>query len=493
MKGTNEGFSQRVWRWLQNLGFEDDPFGVCEAEREDEVLPYLFIDRPYLYDILGNPEYPRTTILLANRGMGKTATCEMIAHQCEHGMLRRRALPVRYYDFNWTLEQVQGDVSKVTARHHIQGIVRATLRVLADYTPPAYFDQLQGLDRALLMAFVAEFADGISHMKLAKIIREEPAILDWHKLSLLEILRTLANIVTQLGRSSESAYQSLYILVDRVDETAGGLDEAISLLKPLIAEKPLLNVPGVAFKLFLALQTGEELGQMIDLRPDRFPVRRITWDAQSLQNMVSQRLTHYSNGHIGQLEDLCNATARARITDRLIKETGGSPRTMLRLCRALIHHHVEYTTRETLIDTTSITQTIHEFRHQLELETQTRDTLPTITITPPPPIADDEPMPTTGLYLDANGHVWVDGQQVPPLSQQEITLLESLYRQSPEIVPHEVLIEVIWPSSEWATDQAYNEQNLRKLVSRLREALDAKHKSRFVKSVRGRGYWLQRR
>ena len=28
------GFSHRLWRWLERLGFEDDPFALYEAERE---------------------------------------------------------------------------------------------------------------------------------------------------------------------------------------------------------------------------------------------------------------------------------------------------------------------------------------------------------------------------------------------------------------------------------------------------------------------------
>ncbi|HET91011.1 MAG TPA: winged helix family transcriptional regulator, partial [Chloroflexi bacterium] len=106
--------------------------------------------------------------------------------------------------------------------------------------------------------------------------------------------------------------------------------------------------------------------------------------------------------------------------------------------------------------------------------------------------------PARGLYLDEGGHAWVDGQPLtPPLSELEFRLLRALYRQSPEIVPHDALIEAVWPSSAWMSDQSSphdsDEQNLRKLIGRLRERLEPGRSGRawrFVKNVRGRGYWL---
>jgi DNA-binding winged helix-turn-helix (wHTH) protein len=105
--------------------------------------------------------------------------------------------------------------------------------------------------------------------------------------------------------------------------------------------------------------------------------------------------------------------------------------------------------------------------------------------------------PESGLYLDDKGHVWVDGEPVtPPLSELEFRLLKALSHQAPEIVPHIALIEIVWPSSMWSDSnrKAYDEQNLRKLIARLRDRLEPGvqgNRSRFIKNVRGRGYWLK--
>lgn len=485
------GFSRHLWRWLERFGFTDDPFALYEADQERSYLPYFFVDRPYLHDVLGNPSRPQAAFLMAGRGEGKTATREMVAYECAHARLRRRALAVRYYDFSPLLQQVKGDLTQLNARHHIRTIARYTLKSLAEDVPPTYFDLLEGMDRALLMGYAAEFAAPISHLKLSRILPDEPRELDWDALSPLETLESIAGLVTQLGQSPDARYQALYVLVDRVDETSAGPEAAVPLLKPLVGEGPLLEMAHIAFKLFLPVEVGAQLRQAVVLRPDRLCIQTITWDGTALQKMVQQRLSYYSEGRIERLEELCTSGAKASAMERLIRACEGSPRTLLRLCRALIHHHVAHAGEtSTLITHTELIDTLRDFEHQLETErlpfSPAAAAKPTLSV----PIAP----PESGLYLDTNGHVWVDGKPLtPPLSNLEFRLLEVLYRQAPEIVPHEALIEAVWPSSAWTSGESthsMDEQNLRKLIVRLRKRL-SDEQARFVKNVRGRGYWIK--
>ena len=489
------GFSRRLWRWLERFGFTDDPFALYEADQERPYLPYFFVDRPYLHDVLGDPARPQAAFLMAGRGAGKTATREMVAYECAHARLRRRALAVRYYDFSPLLEQVQGDLALLNARHHIRTIVRYTLKTLAEDVPPTYFDLLEEMDRALLMGYAAEFADPISRLKLGRILPDEPVQLDWDALSPLEMLESLAELVIQLGQSPEARYQALYVLVDRVDETAAGPKAAVPLLKPLVSEGPLLQMAHVAFKFFLPIEVGEHLRQAVALRPDRLCIRTITWNEAALRKMVRQRLSYYSEDKIERLEELCTSGAKASAMERLIRACEGSPRTLLRLCQALIHHHVAHAdATSTLITHTELIDTLRDFEHRLEVERAPLSPIVTTRTAPSVPVVP----PESGLYLDVSGHVWVDGEPLTsPLSQLEFRLLEALYRQTPEIVPHEALIEAVWPSSAWTSDEStygMDEQNLRKLIARLRKQLEPEasgQRSRFVKNVRGRGYWLK--
>ena len=97
-----------------------------------------------------------------------------------------------------------------------------------------------------------------------------------------------------------------------------------------------------------------------------------------------------------------------------------------------------------------------------------------------------------GLVVDVlGGQVYIDRQPLdPPLTAQEFELLRVLYLNAPEIVEQEALIKAIWPVD---ADTLGDEQNLRKLVSRLRQRLEPDAQGRawqFVKSARGRGYYL---
>jgi len=485
------GFSQRLWRWLERLGFEDDPFALYEAEREHNYISYFFVDRPYLYDVLGTPASPQTAFLMASRGDGKTATRQMVTYECTHGKFRWQVLPVHYYDFGLLLEAVQGDVTQVTVRHHLRSVIRAIIKSLADLVPAVYFDRLGEMERGLLTGYAQAFGDPIAQLKLTQIIPARPLELNWDTLSPLEMLNTLSELIVQLGQTKQNTYKSLYILVDCVDETSAGVQAAATLLRPLVSERTVLEAPHVAFKFFLPAYVGDTLRQIVDLRPDRLCVRTISWHREALRDVVQQRLAYYSRDTVKRLEDICTSAAKARVMDRLMDASEGSPRTLLRLCQALVHHHVRRID-DTLIDSVDVTNTLIDFLQQLEAERQPRvmeSAILQLDATPDTP-------PEIGLYVSAGGgHVWVDGQRLtPPLSPQEFKLLETLYRHEPHIVVQDELIESVWPQSTWTTDESYGEQNLRKLVSRLRRRLDVGGEDgevRFVKNARGRGYWLK--
>jgi hypothetical protein len=491
----HDNFSRRLWQWLESYGFTDDPFALYVAEQERSALPYFFVDRPYLYDILGDPARPQTAFLLAERGHGKTATREMVAYECTHAKLRRHALPVHYYDFDLLLQESGGDLAKLNARHHLKAIARATFKTLANDVPPTYFDLLDQPERRLLMSYAVAFADPLSQAKLAQIISAEPLQLNLAALSPLETLQTLANLVMQLGLSTEARYQALYILVDRVDETALGPQAAVPILKPLVSQGPLLETGGVAFKFFLPKEVGEQLRQVVTLRPDRLALHLITWDQAGLRRMIEQRLTHYSEGRVARLEELCAPTAKKTAMDRLIQASEGSPRNLLRLGQSLIFHHVTRT-RDALLDGIDITTAINDFKQQLEVE---RDQLLPVA-TSGRLVTGPATHPEQGLFMDASGHVWVDGEALtPPLSELEFRLLRVLYQQSPDIVSRETLIQAVWPSSAWDSKKdksGMDEQNLRKLITRLRQHLEGEaggQPSRFIQNARSRGYWLKTR
>ncbi len=480
-------FRRRLGRWLEKFHFMDDPFAVYEADQERPYLHNFYVDRPYLNEILGDPGRPQTAFLMADRGGGKTATRAMVSYECTYAELRRRALPVHYYDFNPLLELINYDLSKLTVRYHIQVITRAIMRAIAEEIPATYFDEVLDTDRELLMGYAAEFADPLSLIKLKRILEVEPLLLEWAALSPLETLSFLSDLIVKLGRSLSQKYQSVYILVDRVDETTLGPDTAVALLKPLVGEKPLLNMPHLAFKFFLSKPVGQELQRITTLPADRLCVQTISWDKQALQDVIQQRISYYSENVYTRLEDLCTTGAKGTVVDRLVKASDNSPRTLLRLCQSLIYHHVRRTD-DPLISHEDITNTLVDFAYQQNIEQN------------PPEVGKRETavlesVPEKGLYFDGS-HIWIDGVLLsPPLSPHEFRLLQKLYKESPSVVPNEALIEAVWSSSDnddmetSSQSYSYDDAGLRKLISRVRSRLPG-NGSLYIKNVRGRGYWL---
>ncbi len=487
-------FSQRFRQWLDRFGFTEDPFAIYEANQERRWLPYFFVDRPYLHDILGDPSRPQTAFLLAGRGEGKTATHEMVVYECTHAPVRYRALAVRYYDFGALLEQVNGDARQITAQHHVRAIVRATIKALIDL-PPANLGALEESDRGLLLALAVAFADPASRYSLGQVLGSPPASIPWDECSPVEILELTARLVMRLALAPKSTYQALYILVDRVDETPAGPEGVVPLLAPLLREGPLLEASNVAFKFFLPTSVGEHLLREVAVRSDRLCIQRITWSQQALRRMIEQRLAYYSEGKVERLEELCATAAKVGVMERLVNASADSPRTLLRLCQRLIHHHVERAEQASaLISHTELQYTLHNSAHELKVErawpiSGYKSTTPTVTASQPA---------ASGLHLDETGHVWVDGQVLaPPLSDLEFRLLNALYHQAPDIVSHETLIDAVWPPGAWLSGPGIptaDRQNLRKLVTRLRARLgpgSSGRNPRFLFNARGRGYWLK--
>lgn len=198
------------------------------------------------------------------------------------------------------------------------------------------------------------------------------------------------------------------------------------------------------------------------------------WNDLALHALLLHRLSYCSHGRIQQWEDLCQAEAKDHSLAQLLAAAQGSPQKLLRVCDALLRHIAAQ--GQDSITTADVSAVLAEL--------QALDDASANHSTTPPPC--------TGLFMDLeSGHVWIDQQPLlPPLREQEYTLLRILYTAAPEIISSETLISSIWPENR---SQVGDEQNLRKLISRLRRRLEANNHGndwRFIRSTRGRGYWL---
>ena len=94
-----------------------------------------------------------------------------------------------------------------------------------------------------------------------------------------------------------------------------------------------------------------------------------------------------------------------------------------------------------------------------------------------------------GLKLDLeSGEVWVDGKQIPTLTNLEYRLLLLLYGRLGKICTKYEVVEAVW--GEEYIDEV-DDARIEKLVSRLRQRIEPEAANpRYLVTVRGRGYKL---
>lgn len=198
------------------------------------------------------------------------------------------------------------------------------------------------------------------------------------------------------------------------------------------------------------------------------------WSDAALTALLRQRLIESSRGQITQWQDLCHPEVRENSLAQLLSAAQGSPCRLLAICDAMLHHMAQN-------GRAAVSSCVLRTILATEQPTLSNTFLPT-----------KGSALSRGLFIDSKtGHLWIDGQQLlPPLTEQEHALLCLLHTHSPEIVSCEALIRTLWPEDHGFVG---DEQNLRKLISRLRRRLEP-HRTgndwRFIRSKRGRGYWL---
>jgi len=497
--GGVKNFSAKFGIWLQNFRLSDDPFALYEAGREIEVIQYFFVDRPYLHDLLGKPERPQSSILFADRGHGKSATCEMVEYECLHGRLKYSALAVPYTDFSAVLKKVDGDPTRLTTDHHVDWIIRLILKSIVEHITVLFFDGLSQSDRELLNSFADDFADPITRLALRRLNGENQAAatIQWDNLTALERIDALLDIFSHFRTLERGSYKAVYVLVDRVDETSAGPAAALDILRPLLAAGPMLNMKHLAFKFFLPASLQPQVKNFVSAWPDRVKTHWIEWDDMTLRSMLDVRLQYYSNGNLNCIEDICDPGLKRQVVKDLLNASHRSPRSLLRLAQQLIISHIYHLDApSSLLDKQDFFRAIQKLDQEMTVPSQSALKEPfairaEYTQTAPPPIP-----PARGLYIDPQERIFIDGTELQiNLSRQERNLLRLLFSQPAVVVSNEQIIRCLWPEAgQHMEDEKMMknyEQSLRKVVDRLRSRLGgAENKERFIINARGWGYKL---
>ena len=292
---------------LYNLGFDADPFAKTNAD-EEERLDRYFIPPPFFNAVFGDLSHPKSAVVFAPRGGGKTAQKRKIELQSENEQL----LCCTYNTFDISGRKL----ADVDLTYHLNNVIR---RVLVGVLTALQIQGVNGIckeDRHLLYLMTKIHLAKLGQSELREAISAVKTFGDtakewWNKFTgpvgvalngLLSKIGfpnadiqkfesdggTLGSLLDQLSFLRRIAqilcYKCIYILVDRVDEnqlTNSSGTNAFQFIEPLLTDLQVLELDAVSFKFFLWDLLLEDYRSVA--RPDRVKYYVLEWNHEQLR------------------------------------------------------------------------------------------------------------------------------------------------------------------------------------------------------------------
>jgi len=349
---------------LARLGFIADPFAKTNADEEERLDSY-FIQPPFFSTVYGDPLAPKSTVVFAPRGGGKTA------------LKRRIEIASKESDFlcvTYNVFPIEGvSLKDITLTYHLGNLLRLILIGVISECSERGVGSLNADERHFLYLFAKHYLSDLDRSDLKDAIKAVKNLSDkatewWnrftgplglavnlllHKLGIgaaelkkfeggggslgaqLEQFRILRDIVNRLGK------RAIYVLIDRVDELAitGSGSTSFDFIAPLLTDLHLLELRGYAFKFFLWDLLLE--GYRSHARPDRVKYHTLAWTQSQLQDMISKRLKAFSHERISSLSQLLPYEESLTVDRLVIYYAQGSPRTIIRICKEIVDQQSE--------------------------------------------------------------------------------------------------------------------------------------------------------
>jgi hypothetical protein len=360
---------------LKNLGFSrGNPFASLEAGKEEgwDWFYESFVDPPRFDEIVGDARSPQPMLIFAPRGSGKTALRVMVHYYCRRGYVPGggQVLSILHTDLSLIQEVARENPQVDLARYHVQAILRAGVVALAhqleeDPTLKDRVDRQPAEEQTYLRWFVSSFGQDLAAVGWRRLrevglasrpplgFRRPPQsgstttspplehLPDLQDLLESESLRSyvrLLKLFVELVLGME--FQAVYVLVDGADElaaTAAEFGYAARLVEALAANLKILDVPGVAFRLFLPAEMRPHLEALESVRRDRLVWYELLWEPGQLLALLHNRLDVFSEGRVPSLDSICAADLPpGQLEKAMVEAADGSPRTLLRLGQALL-------------------------------------------------------------------------------------------------------------------------------------------------------------
>jgi hypothetical protein len=363
---------------LKNLGFDLDPFAKTNAD-EEELIGSYFIEPPFFKAVYGDLATPKSAVVFAPRGGGKTALKRML----ELSSLNDPFMCVTYNRFSVAglrLEDVDFD-------YHLRNLVRLLLVGVLTSTVERGIGDLSNDDRHVLYLLAREYLSEIDSTELKSAIQSVQNFPDkakewWDRFTgpIGLVLNTLLNKIGfgnaeiekfntvggKLGQRIEQieflgnlaiklGYKCTYVLIDKVDEnslTGASASNAYRFVAPLVSDLQLLEMPNFGFKFFLWDMLVGDYREVA--RPDRVKYYDLRWKVSHLEDMLSKRLLAHSSGRVGSLGSISAQDAKANIDIAVALFGQGSPRNTIRICKEILDQQSEIDSSATELSMTAI-------------------------------------------------------------------------------------------------------------------------------------------
>ncbi|WP_140403363.1 P-loop ATPase, Sll1717 family [Microbacterium oxydans] len=351
---------------MTRAGFTSDPFATWDSDREEHLADY-FVPPPYFPSVLGDPTAPEPTIIFSPRGTGKSALRRILEQQSANDSTPY--LAISYMDFEWA-----SGTTPTIEQHQLQIARLLTLAILSEIEaePSEALFHLDEYDKSVLKTATTALLSTLTSTQFRAALsrvksRHDKASDLWAKygglvtgaVSALSAAAglTASPINAELISSPEAltagaqdllgdlvavtrklAWRSVYVLVDRVDETSATAADpvaAFNVIRTLVTSLPTLEQPGIGFKLFLWDQT-HDLFKTQGGRPDRIAINTLRWSVDELSEMLTRRLRTFSEQKISSFNVLLDDSAELDAHKLLCYLAHGSPRDMIRLAKHVI-------------------------------------------------------------------------------------------------------------------------------------------------------------
>ena len=375
---------------LEKFQFRFNPFDQVGALKDPHLSDY-FVDTGLLKILLRDKE--NCVVVFAPRGGGKTATRIMFERNIPDDQI-----VIVYAFFPFALDNTR---YAIQLEEHMVEIIRLVLlRILHRLSEkPELLHKMSEPDRFMIGYLAHKTLDDVSFHQQDEALRSVSGLAtytkllsDWYHSGGQATIKTLIGSLTGLfsqngsqtvtienqtdveqklndngyavwaptkqavvasyfsgviGALQRLGWKKATIVIDSVDElpqTAGDSEHAFSFVKSLLSNVFVYERGDVEFRIFLWDRIEKHFIPEKGIRTDKFKVRKLIWNREQLDRMLTQRLSAASS--VKSFDELVGKDIPISIHRLLTYLAAGSPRDLVRLAGLIIDKHDENNAHE---------------------------------------------------------------------------------------------------------------------------------------------------